>query len=207
MDSPDCYYSFEFFGKVKDKADAIKTAGRTYLPKYSYTIFFVSIAICVAAFVYFELPVTKPLIVISVLFAFVLIINVLKPYIMACKSNMHSKAVNGGKVVPSRVEFSDKIHITDGNIKEEFDFDSITGVYELKNIIVIKIYKGLVMYVPKDAIVQGDIDSFLTYIESFVKPENAKNKLKILFTVLLVFMIILSVILTMLILIKSIFVL
>ena len=159
----------------------------------------VSAAMLLAATLVNNALAKQPLVLFNYIFAAIGVILVLNIISILSVGALHINALkrkNGGRDYTSQVVFSDKIYCRDGVMSEEYPLESITGFYIGEKVYVIKIYKRLILNLPKSAF-DGRKEEFEAYMRS-ISPSTVnvkKSKLFRLFDTVLVVFCILSIIL------------
>ena len=107
------------------------------------------------------------------------------------------KAKNGGILPSSHVILSDRIYCRDGALSENYSYDRITGFFIGKDVYVVKLYKRLILVLPKEAFgdKQQELEAFIrerSPVTVNVKTHVFLKVLNVLWSVLAVALILLG---------------
>lgn len=126
--------------------------------------------------------------VFSILMVLLLFVRVFNP-ILSAKIRINDAKTMSCDNYNVSVEFADKINFSSISGNQEINYESISGVIETKELIVIKFGRGHYSFVRKDGFVKGDVDEFKAFINSKIVPNKnntIRRKLVVVLSVVLI---------------------
>ena len=97
---------------------------------------------------------------------FALITALIAPITTSKEIYENSKRLNNGRIRKTKVVFKENIVMDEGKAHLEFEYQQITKIVKTKNFIVLKLAKNSAILVFKDGFVKGELNNFITFIET-----------------------------------------
>ena len=147
------HFDITYTKTAKQINESQKSAASVKIPFNLQSVIIVALCVCVFSLTNVLLP-TEDTPLFNIFCAIILCSWFLLRLLVAMSGRANIRAMknrNGGNLPISHIVFSDKIYTNAGCISEEYAYSDITAFIISKNVYTIRIYKRMVMSLPKDA--------------------------------------------------------